>query len=121
MKEHRHVFKMGRGYVFRLALPGHRFVSQEVQSSSEDAAFYSDVAKAYLASTFRLTGYSLTRSLAPTRFAEMLGEAGVDPSDVSPLLPPSFREYLELVGAESITAYVAAQAAIKSAKAFPVV
>lgn len=118
MKEFKHVYRMGRGYIFRLSLPGHRFVSREVQATAEDAAFYCDVFKSYLSSTYRLTGSTLTRSLAPSRFSTILSEAGVEPGDVSPLLPPSCREYLELVGHEAISSYVAAQAEIKAAKTF---
>lgn len=115
MKEHRHVFKMGPRYVFRLALPACRFVSQSFDTA-EDAAFFCDVFKLYLASTYRLTGLTMTRSLAPSRFSVLLGLAGGDAANLREVLPPCCIEYLELSGHETLTEYAAAQAEIKAAK-----
>lgn len=114
MKMYRHVYRMGAGFVFRLSLPGHRFVSTEIFETEELGAFYADVFKLYLSSTYRLTGATFTRSLAPSRFREILAEAG-GPEALSGLLLASCREYLQLGGDETLRAYVAAQTEINEA------
>lgn len=102
---------MGRQFVFRLNLPGHRFLSRERFETAEDAAFYADAFKSHIASSYRLTGPTLSRSLDPARFSELLAEVGADPADLKPLLPESCREYLMDGGHEMLTAYARARTA----------
>lgn len=117
MKEFRQVFRMGRGFVFRLALPNCRFVSTEICDTAEDAAFRADLFKRYVTLMYSLTGATLVPSLSPVRFRELMGEAGINPesaSDILIALPASCRDYLENGGHETLTAYAKAQDEIKA-------
>lgn len=116
MKLFRHVYRMGRGHVFRLSLPGHRFVSAEIFETEEQAAFACDVFKSYLSMTFGLTSAALLRSLAPSAYSRLLSETGAEPGDVSALLVESCRLYLMDGGHETLTEYANAQKEIKSAR-----
>lgn len=116
MKLFRQIYSAGRGFVFRIALPGHRFISEEVYDTAEEAAFRCDVFKSYLVSTYGLTGNTMWRSLVPSRYLALLAEAGATPADVSVMLPFSCREYLANIGHEMLTEFSKAQAELKVAK-----
>lgn len=107
MKQFKHVYRMGKGFVFRLALPNCRFVSAEVYDTEDDAAFYADVFKLHLATTYHLTGSTMDRSLPPKSFSNFLAFHG---GDAYSLLPSSCHEYLMHGGHEFLTAFAAAWA-----------
>lgn len=94
---------MGRGFVFRLPLPGHRFVSDEVFDTEEEAAFAADVFKLHVLSSYCLKDKSLSPTLPQARFDELLALAGGNTSDLKDLLTFSCKEYLANGGHELLT------------------
>lgn len=110
---------MGTEYVFRIALPGCKFVSQERYSSAEECAFRADLFKTFLTAKFGLEGNTMWMSMAPSAFALMLGDAGVNPKNLEDLhyiLPQSCKDYLLDGGHETLTAFVKAQAELKAGR-----
>lgn len=119
MKQFRQVFTMGPEYVFRIALPGCRFVSLERFPSAEAAAFRADLFKTYLVAKYSLDGKTMWMSMAPSAFAALLGEAGVNPKnleDIHYALPQSCKDYLLDGGHETLTAFVSAQAELTASR-----